>query len=176
MECRILLDRGGLERVAVFESENGFVLGAVIFVNAANVWEQRHTPNEQEKQDQAHRPVNQIKQDLANERRIRLPEFRRRQQRQVFVHKNEEGKGDDHIAGGQPSADGGGFFAGFRLARVSRGRFCFASPVRQAQGRLQRDSRGGCLHVFLVAGVASDYFFDRNVGGEAQGAVAERHP
>ena len=69
---RIFLHRRGLERVAVLEGEYGLVLGAVVLVDAANIGEQRNSPDEQQEQDQADRAIDQIEHDLAAQRGIRI--------------------------------------------------------------------------------------------------------
>ena len=68
------------------------MFGAVILVDAANIREQRDSPDEQQEQDQAYCAVDQVEHDLAAERGINLLKFRRRHQRQVFVHEDEEGE------------------------------------------------------------------------------------
>src|SRR5438067_13882610 len=72
MERGILLNRGNLERVSVLKRKNRLVLGAVVFVDAQDVFPQRHSPNEQQEQNQANRPVDQIENDLPAGRRIKL--------------------------------------------------------------------------------------------------------
>src|ERR1019366_10727721 len=110
---------------------------------AANVGEQRDSPDEQQEKEQANRAVDQVEDDLAAQRGIRLLQFRSRQQRQVFVHEDEEGQRDDDVDCGQPSADSGGFFAGLRLGGFFRGGFRLASLRRDGRGGRLPMSRGG---------------------------------
>src|SRR5215469_8850895 len=114
MECRILLNRGRAEWVSVLESEHCLMLGAVVLIDAADVLPQRDSPNEQQKQTEADRPVDQVKHDASAQGGIDLLQFGRRQQGNVLVHENEKGERDNHVEGGEPTADGGGFFSGLR--------------------------------------------------------------
>src|SRR5580698_7172456 len=106
MERGILLHGCGLKRVAILESEYRLVLRAMILVDAPDVGEQRHSPDEQQKKDQADAAIDQVENDLAAKCRIYFLELGGGQQRQILVHEDEERQGDNNVAGGQPSADG----------------------------------------------------------------------
>ena len=125
--------------------------------------------NKQE-QSQADAAIDQVEGDASAERGIDFLEFRRRQQRDVLVHEDEEGYRDDDVDGGQPAADGGGFFAGLGFetgfAKIASGRI----PLRFAlAGQPRRLSPHECVCFAL------HYFFDGHIRGEAQGAVAQVH-
>ena len=80
---------------AVLEREHRFVLGTVIFVDAANVFPERDAPDEEQEQAEADGAVDQVEDDASAESGIDLLQFCRRQQRDVLVHEDEEGERDD---------------------------------------------------------------------------------
>src|ERR1700676_3240900 len=110
---RILLYGFRVERVSILKSKDGFVLGAVILVDAANVLPKRNSPDEEQKQYQADAAVDQVENNPATEGGIDLLKFGSRQKRDVFVHEDEEGQRDHDVDGGQPVAESGGFLAAF---------------------------------------------------------------
>src|SRR5215469_12089962 len=132
---RILLNWGYLQRVSGFEGEHRFVLGAVVLIHAANVFQQRCSPDEQQEQGDTNRAVYQVEDNALAENRVDPLQFRRGQQRKKLVHENEKADGDQDVDGSDPAAE-------FQLL---------------ARFRLRLD---------LV---------ESYIGGETQGAEAERH-
>ena len=76
---RILLHCAGSQRIAVFKGKNRLVLGAVILVHAADVLQQRHSPDEQQEQRDADDAIHQVEHDLLAEHRVHALQFRGRQ-------------------------------------------------------------------------------------------------
>src|SRR5579872_2109164 len=134
MEGGILLDFRSRQWIAILECEDRLVLGAVIFVNAADIFPERNAPDKQQEQGEADYAVDQVEDDASAERGVVLFEFRCGQQRNVLIHEDEEGDRDNDVDGGEPGADRGGLLGGFGLGWF---RLAF----------LWRDRRGGCLSV-----------------------------
>src|SRR3954464_1848353 len=156
MEGRILLNRGNLERISVLKRKNRLVLGAVVFVDTPDVFPKRHSPNEQQEQNQANRPVDQIENDLPTKGRIQFFQLGSRHKRQVLVHENEESQRKQNVRGGEPAADGRRFLSRFRL----RGLF------RRYGGRIRNRTR--------YALVLHDVF-NRDIRRKPQCAVSQLH-
>src|SRR5438309_1844046 len=80
MERRIFLDSAGSERVSVLEGENRFVLGAVVLVDAADIFPERDAPYEEQEQAETNDAVHQVEGDASAQGGVDLLELCRRQQ------------------------------------------------------------------------------------------------
>src|SRR5207249_11843405 len=101
--------------IANFEGKYRPVLGTMIFVNTMNIAQQRDSPDKQQKQNDADRAIHQVENDLLTENRIDALQFRRSEQRQEFVHEDEEAHRNNDIDCRDPAADLELFLAGFLL-------------------------------------------------------------
>ena len=95
------------ERIARLESENRFVLGSVVLVDAANVGHQRDSPDKEQEERNADDAVDYIEQDLVAERRINVLEFGGRDQWNKLVQKDKKSNRENDIYRGYPATDFG---------------------------------------------------------------------
>src|SRR5450755_1661856 len=149
---RVFLHTLRVERIAILESKDRLVLGTVILVDAPNILPQRHSPNEQKEQQEADASVDQVENDPSTQRWIDLLQFRRGQQRDVFVHEDEKAQREQEIPGSQPVTDGGRLLA-------SLGR-CLQLGSSRGVSRW-RNSRRGCLRMSCLLALLH-YVFDGN--------------
>ncbi len=134
MKRAVALRRFHVHRVARFEGEHGFVLGAVVAVESANVAPERDRPDKEEEDRDPDNAIHQVEDHLVAEHRMDAPQSGGRHERHELVHKDEEADRDEHVQRQHPAAN---------------------------------------LH-FLLALLFGEAF-ERDVGGVAQGAEAERH-
>ena len=108
------------------------MFGAVVLIQAANVAEERDSPNEQQEESDADEAINQIEQHLIAEYRIDAPQGRGRHQRQELVHEDKKANRNECVHSDQPAGD-------MNVVACSGGRLC--SRILLACDILQRHVR-----------------------------------
>jgi len=105
MISRIFLDGSSLERIAVLECVDRFVLSAVILVDAANIFPERNSPDEEQEERNSNQAIDEIEDELLAKDWIHMLQLGCGDERKVLVHEDEERDGKDNVYGRHPASD-----------------------------------------------------------------------